>query len=77
MRKGSNSIQSISNRISHGNDAFDRDDDRNRGLGKFYLKNHHFSKLHAEQTTLKQISRAGKGGKRTNKTVAHVSNPNS
>ena len=41
MRKGSNSIQSISNRISHGNNAFDRDNDRDRGLGKFYLKTHH------------------------------------
>ena len=38
MRKGSNSIQSISNRISHGNNAFDRDNDRDRGLGKFIWK---------------------------------------
>ena len=58
MRKGSNSIQSISNRISHGNNAFDRDNDRDRGLGKFYMKNSNFFKIHAEYATLQQIFRA-------------------
>ena len=58
MRKGSNSIQTISNRISHGNDAFDRDNDRDRGLGKFYLKNPNFSEIQAEDATLKQLCRA-------------------
>ena len=55
MRKGSNSIQTISNRISHGNDAFDRDNDRDRGLGKFYLENLKFFKIHVDDPAINRF----------------------